>query len=339
MRKLFEYKSHDEKKENFTIKFINSKEELDTLINSFSSPSKSIWRGINESKFKHYTSLQRFWIENDFSDDIEEVLKYIDFIEKDCKEWNGKLLENYFKNYNSEKTTLFSILSILRHYGAPTPFLDWTRNPEVALFFSANDSRNDISNSKIDNYFCLYELKENHQINQFNYKKIAGNYWKLEEKSILELNKISPEKNPDYIFDFTNAYLNDNFILKDRLKNNLKYFSIEDSHDDNLKFFINNNYNITNQSGLFILNFHPKVPLENAINMHINLESIHGIEHLKKCKSRNIDNFYCYEIHKSLKEYLLSKLSVNNDFLFPDLNKMAKKVLNNYLKKNKPLVV
>lgn len=69
MVRLSEYQNVDEKRDYFDLTVINKENELDLFWKSAKRGTSEggvgpIWRGMCESKYKHYTSLQRFWFEN-----------------------------------------------------------------------------------------------------------------------------------------------------------------------------------------------------------------------------------------------------------------------------------
>jgi len=331
------YKNFDEKKEYFKIDYINTISELDNLIIKVENNKGSIWRGVCESKYKLYTSLQKFWIERELPNDIEEVFKYINHIEEYSRNWHNEFLIKYFNNYKSTPITLFSVLSILRHYETPTPILDWTNNPKIALFFTANSSKKESSNNDIDNYISVFEIKEDHPINKFNYKQIAFAGWQVFEESIRERNKVSKINNPYFVEHFTEAYINTKDIFYNTIRDKIRHIKIEDRLDDKYKFYINNNYRITAQNGLFIINSDPIKPLEESITEFIIRQANNNgteLEYAQDAYNTHINNFFCYEIHKNLKEYLLNKLNrmgINNNYVYPNLYDMAKEATNSFL--------
>ena len=64
---------------------------------------------------------------------------------------NSPLINKVFDLYNySQSRREFPILSLLQHYGAPTPLMDWTYNKYVALHFAVkNVHKNDLATSSI----------------------------------------------------------------------------------------------------------------------------------------------------------------------------------------------
>jgi len=264
MGTLLNYKNLKEKEQSFDVTIIRTKDEFDELFDTVHKrDSDSIWRGLSESKFKHYTSLQRFWIQNDLEPTLSEVEEYLRHIFNYARLWNFDFFSKYFKNYGMSDFPIISALSILRHHGTPTPLIDWSRNPLVALFFGASYSDSYQSNNEIDNYFTLYEMKEAHPYYRYDYKIISYEFWKTQEEPLRELN-VEHKEDPKFMSNFFQGYLNqeDNFFKKIKT---LPIYRIQDLPDDEFKYFINNNYNITNQEGLFIMNVSPDKPLEDAI--------------------------------------------------------------------------
>ena len=110
----------------------------------------------------------------------------------------------------------------------------------------------------------------------------------------------------------------------------------QDTENDSLLYNINLNYNIVAQEGLFILNMYPNLPLGEAIAHRFNEK--HGNESINLIKD-NKKQFICYDIHKSLKQYLLKKLiekGINKDYVFPSIVDLSSNVLNSYLEHNIP---
>jgi hypothetical protein len=332
-----------EAKENFYNRIsINTKGELLEFLNILDKTS--IWRGISESKYKLYTSLQKYSITNDFIKNQEDVSNYIKYIIKTAKIQNSNFLDNYFSSIGlCKESNGLAILSILRHHGVPTPFLDWTRNPLVALFFAASDANAYESNNEIDYFFSLYEIQKNHAYFKFNSKSNFLNNWngqeildkKLEEERV-KLEKV--EVNDSEIILKLSKFKH---TFYERALNSIDYFlklakefpiqKVEDKEEDILKYYLNINYNITAQDGLFIINMYPNLPLAEAIQFRFREKHDLGS---KKLIESNKDFFKCFDIHKSLKMYLLKLLSdkgIDKNYIYPDIYKLSSRTFNNYL--------
>lgn len=333
MGKLSTYKDFKVKGTVFAIKQIKEKWEFDMLFEYLSRETESIWRGLSESKFKHFTSLQRFWIQNDFEKSIDKVEDYLKHIITFARTWNSNFLLKYFENYDLQFNH-YSVLSILRHHGVPTPILDWTRNPLVALFFGVSNTNTNESDNDIDNYFTLYEMKSTHPYCAFDFKKEVFDFWSdLPGCKSLTKDNISDEV---FMRKFREFMVKEEDFFS--LIKIAKVFKIQDLPADNFKFFINNNYNITNQEGLFIMNLVPDLPFEDAIikkAQDLAKKNNASNRDTKIVISQHKNNFISYEIHKSLKEYVLRKLNergINNNYIYPNLKTLAEDCLKSYMK-------
>jgi hypothetical protein len=327
------YKNFEEKEKFFSNReLIITKEQFDEFYFKLNNGNSSIWRGMNEAKFKLYNSMQRFWFDNDLNRDKESVIQYLKSIVEYAGSWNKTFLDKYFNNYGYEfRPSTFTILSTLQHFGTPTPMLDFTRNPKVALYFSSKYCINKCSKETINNYFSIYQIEKNHYLQNFNPKTIL-----LKE---VENNSKTLEKAQEEIcsMKFFNVNLNS--------KQKYLLLKLEDKQNDQLKFLINTNYNIVNQEGLFIFHLDSQLPLEDVFICFVKelcKESLGKTEFtndpiIKKPEEliSILPKIGCINIHKSLKEYCLDKLEkdgITESFLFPDLKKLAEECTINYLK-------
>lgn len=182
----------------------------------------------------------------------------------------------------------------MQHYGLPTPFLDFSYNPYVALFFAIDNIKFSPSDDPIDNYFSLYYSYE---------ENTAFAAWKYVFNKSFESEDIPYEK------------VNDNFM------------SIIVPNEEIYK--IVNSLNIIIQDGLFLYNNHPWYPIERTYreyiadirkemgkekyNTHMFLEQICG----------------CFNIHKSLIPAIKEKLKemgITKDYIYPNVEKFKEQV-------------
>jgi hypothetical protein len=337
MRTPLHYKNLEEKADSFERKQIKTKKEFADLFDTLLKANDgSIWRGLSESKFKHYTSLQRFWIQHDLENKDEEVEKFLRHIYEYARKWNSGFIDKYFNNYGVQEFSIISAFSILRHHGTPTPLLDWSRNSLIALFFGVSSADINHSNLEIDSYFSLYEMKSSHPYYSLELKDQTYKSLEIQEAQLRESNP-QHGSDPEFIDKYVKGYL----IHLDFFFQNIKRYPvsrIQDLPDDKFKYFINNNYNITNQEGLFIMNLDPNRPLEEMLFKRpkdLALKAGFSKIDVDNQLSTHKKSLVSYDIHKNLKQYvikLLNEKGFNDKYIYPELDSLAKDCVDSYMK-------
>src|SRR5688500_13352585 len=125
------------------------------------------------------------------------------------KEWNGNFFKRYLSNYKISVFSIFSALSVLRHHGTPTPLLDWSRNPLVALLFAAHSTNHYNTDCEIEQYFSLYEMKEEHPVYGLDSRGLILKHVKNQEERLRSHNQERAKDNPYFVEQFSEAYVND----------------------------------------------------------------------------------------------------------------------------------
>lgn len=237
-----EYKTFKEKSKNFNLVRIDNIKDFSDICENHKK-LKGIYRGVNSSSFKIFTSKQREYFFNTNNKDYLESLKA------------NKYLQEYFRLAEIPKTDL-SYYSILQHYGKPTPLIDFTNNFSVALFFALDSINWGITKnaSELDNYFSLFFISDSdiELIDATSQLKEAANY-----------NNISHDyfKNyEDYSYDKSMQTINRRLYINSKDVYFLK-------HDESFKKIvnINNNHRILMQEGVFVHNDLKQYPLEEAL--------------------------------------------------------------------------
>lgn len=266
---------------------------------------------------------------------------------KRAQEWNGGFLNIYFNNTRFSNPTVFSILSILRHYGAPSPLIDFTRNPFIALYFGAESTVVSNIDNEIDSYFSVYEICPDHILLQHDYKSSCMEFWASTKNYQDQLKEILADSQASEHDEIKRAFHKgfcqkalidtEAFFIQAKETMN-KYYLIQDSTEDTINYYVNTNYNITNQAGLFVICFNETDPLESGlINYFKDLERLDpnlSNKDKKIALKHQIQQFRCYNIHKSLRSYILKKIlekGINKKFVFPDLYSMADDCKNSFL--------
>lgn len=109
------------------------------------------FRGLSRASYKLYSSLQRKWIEQDLAGSHPDHKALVQAI----------LDESYGLGVggtplpNGERDDL-AMLSYLQHHDCPTPFLDFTSNIRVALYFASQEPHGVGNDNELDEYFSVY---------------------------------------------------------------------------------------------------------------------------------------------------------------------------------------
>jgi len=315
--KLPEYKSLAEKKKVLHHETIDSVEKFDTWIFTFESLEpvlglKLVYRGLNEAKYKNYTSAQREWITKEWAKVLN--ISYVDYIDKLIAHIRkDDLLKTYFLSLGIVPNDIL-YLSFMQHYGMPSPLLDFTKDLRIALFFAMDGMKSEPSSVEIENYFSIYALKPTNEYAPADTLFASGI-----ERAIGYVE--------DFKKDHPDANINDELIRNiDLLTKWRKTDGTKDGlHAIPLMFIPNpldaapvvsasgqrlywSNPNIVAQKGCFIMNTSEKDTLEEVVG-----------------KKQYAEPIVCIDIHKSLAEQIRSKYTtkLNQDNIYPKFKKIA----------------
>ena len=298
MGKLLEFQNLSSKKSDFIDNTINNPTEFDNWFESISSnPIKDefIFRGLPEAKYKIYSSAQKLWNErgfvSTFGDDNQSYFNFIQNLISNCRSWQGNLLEKYFDKLDHNLSDI-ALFAIMQHYGLPTPLIDFTKNLNTAIYFALKDIKHISSENEIDDYFSIYTINLSENKDRLLH---LTELYKIEGEQVLSYSELAS-------------------------KERIIYLDSDNSKELNLIKY--SNFNIINQEGVFIFNYHPWKYVSG----------ITGVTYLHKLKLhfkspepdfakdipilKQID---CANIHKSLIEYIRNKyLSDYSDLnIFP----------------------
>lgn len=121
----------DEKKNAYQYEQIFSLEEALCKLEK-AQKEGTYFRGQADASWKIYSSMQREWLAKGLKNRFVSYQEFIQQFLIYVKEYAKPILKKYCKI-----TTDISIFSTLQHYGAPTPFIDWSSDINVALYFAS----------------------------------------------------------------------------------------------------------------------------------------------------------------------------------------------------------
>ena len=343
---LPEYSNQDEKRKFFSLEIIDTEDQFKDLFEKV-LPSKfkegGVWRGVSESQYKLFNSLQREDVKYKKLSSDDDVIIAIKNSANHLDNWRSNIISKYFKNYGIEDVPIFAKLSILRHYGVPSPLIDWTRDPRVALFF-ATQKHNNVDKEGIDNYFSIYFMTPNHPYYKLDfklgYREVLENDEDFKNEVAKRVNIVVKHGGDHFLQqelrervenEYLQIALNDlELTLGNIKKQNIQ--RIEDYPNDKIRHFIRNNLNITAQNGLFIINTDPIRPLEEAILFRINnlaMQVGYPTIDINKATKINKENFFCFDIHKKFINRIIFELKKQNftkKTMEPNLKKLKDEI-------------
>lgn len=251
--KIPTYKNFEEKREHFQIKKIDTIEKFEKVFDEHRR-SCGIYRGVNSASYKIYTSKQREFICNSTNVDYISALEENHYIQK------------YFQLAKISMGE-FSCYSILQHYKKPTPFVDFTKNFSIALFFAMHEVELSNHSDEINDYVTVFFIPDKN-VCLLDISDKLTETMKRKKLSIKEHDTCYQS----LFWKFCES------ALKDELP---KIFLLKD--DKNYKEFINinNNQRIIMQEGLFIYNNYEKnhlLPLEESLKSFCK-DEIENIKH------------------------------------------------------------
>lgn len=332
------YETFEEKEKHFSVTKIDTIDDYTALL-SRQKNCNGIYRGINSSKYKIYTSLQRQIITKDLKDNFN-VDEYLRNFKQE------KIFEKYFSTFKIEPSKL-SIYSYLQHYGAPTPFLDFSYSFQHALYFAIEsfDDTTHVDKNSIEDYFSIFFINQD----DLELIQIPGVINGL--KDIKKFADKAFSNYEGYTPQFLTSHIDSIFDI-----NTCNVFLI--SHHEEFTEIYNtyNNIRIIAQEGLFICNQYLEMPLEEALkeffksstffvgseldeiddnqiidNNNKYLEDLDKNRVFQKRLQKNI--ITSFEIRKSLIKELRESFSLQKGDIYPDPEKLCWQIFERTLPK------
>ena len=291
------YASKGDKGQVFVQDFYRDSEpEVDALFRQLESEEadRYYYRGMSSGRYKLLTSGQRFIIENDipWHTDGDPFWFYSSVLDKTRKA-HGGVIKKWMDFANVHYNNHIALFSYIQHHGGPTPFLDFTRDPFVALYFATEAGPLKERENELDEYFSLYRFPRDL-------------YTKLNQAWVDAQQRTNSE--PAGMLDLAWWWQSKILAIDDETIN--EGFKIGGS--------VANNLNVINQQGLFLTNLHRDMPLAELILDHERNVMRAPYYELGVPSKR----FKCDNIHYGMLEYVRKKLTnrtpaITSDFIYP----------------------
>lgn len=319
--KLPEYKALQDKEFFFESYIIETLNDFESFYSVFANKEGLIYRGVNEAKFHIYTSAQRFWL----TDNLKSQSSFACFIGNLLSKLKSdNTIIEYLKSTDVAYNDVLG-LAMLQHFGAPSTLIDFSLDLNCALFFAFDGMKKGNSYNEIDEYVSIYVVNRKSLENSLlpNLTEMYAHGIETGSKMLEDL----IAKDPNISVDDSLIRNIDKFVSWYDPKNpqgGLSSFKtpfyignplIEKSfstYKDKQKFYWSN-INLIAQKGCFILNTHESQPLEEFM----------------ASKGYKI---ICFNIHKTLSEYIKDKIKLRYDDIYPDLHKRISSIYTDYLK-------
>ncbi len=311
---LPEYKSFTEKQQFYQYKRINKRSEFDRFYDELkSNQANLIFRGLNEAKYKNYTSGQRVWKTNT----LYHHLNYIDFLHKILYNIRGnKILYEYYISLDVAPNDLL-YWAFLQHYGAPTPMLDFTHDLDTGLFFAFDKMQLNSTRSHIGDYVSLYYIDRQECGDELvDIVEMLNDGARRANEMVGEFQKEAPDVNVD-----TELLERIDEFTKWRTSNGLSSIPIG-FYQLSSKFRLPGgealvwaNLNLIAQKGCFVNYNINDIPLEEYMSNHAYFPKLH-----------------CIDITKALCAYIQDKVGKKKSDIYPQEEDIAKKSYTDFMK-------
>lgn len=319
--KLPEYKTLAEKDAFFNCVNINIRADFDKYYKTLSMTDGVVYRGVYEAKFHIYTSAQRAWQ----TDSLGYHTTFCDFIRSLLSKLKSdQTIIDYLKSTDVSYNDVLG-LAMLQHFGAPSTLIDFSLDQKSALFFAFDGMKIGCTDNEIDDYVSLYVV-ENDKLKYSYLPNLTDVLAHGMDSGVKMLEEHFTQMPQDNIDDSLLRDL-DKFACWHNPRNpggGLSEFSVPtyignplyeksfSTYGSNQKFYWSN-INLIAQKGCFILNNHESQPLEEYM------------------ASKNY-KIKCYNIHKSLAEYIKSVIKLGKEDIYPDLSKRIPAIYTDYLR-------
>jgi len=311
---------------------IDTKEDFDSIYEENKDLKSTLYRGVSEAKWRIYSSLQRYWINEKLYQNGTDYKTFIERTIINAKKQNGGILKKFFEKNGISPNNDIAVLSFLQHNGCPTPLVDWSYSFKNALYFATENVNVYTENTReIDKYFSVYNIEEKDLISTSlvalvekgiseKEKHVKDNVIKNGQTEGIEQLEIEKFFGRDRLIMATKMLYQKSLIdfitkIERLITFPLTYFSDFNKEND-IQFSLNNSMNIINQQGVFIWNSDPFKPIEQVGNEQFgNKENV--VYRFSKC----------YNINKKLVDYVKDKIrqeGINSEYIYPDPSLIAK---------------
>lgn len=201
-----------------------------------------VFRGVSNSEYGIASTLERFFVENDYSrNSLVELELFNEFIKNEKKD------ECDYKDLDS----LMSVLADMRHGGIFTRLLDWTHDINVSMFFASRNNEKaskkaiyalDLSRLSKIQFICDESLTQSQ--NYFLNSECEVNYYELPKGNVIRLDNqkglflINREINYGFIH---NLYSSRKNIITDTI---VYKFILTKEKDEEILMDLSKKYNI-----------------------------------------------------------------------------------------------